>query len=302
MVTLALALPTPGFLVADEGNGLRTAEAATIKIAEREMKKSKDYEESDIYQRAHSIIWKGQKAHDDRPRIAVIINGDENFVVENRVKNQIYSQLRRKFPSDEFAVMKGTDVNTRLLEAAEARYYEERGNATVTTPEPAKKLYGQDNGVVSNIVNGVGDFLFGGRKELYNYNGDRHWEHTQKQEKLDVDGMPVPNRPRGLADMRKEDYAQVGRELGYDYVFVFTMSNGKAENEKHNFVVFNSVTNHKNVWLRLKFIDTANNTYLYRNDIAAQGEAHNGSFGGKILERSVEKAMQEAMDDLTVEL
>ena len=100
---------------------------------------------------------------------------DENFVVEDRVKNQIYSQLRRKFPPSEFAVMKGTDVNTRLLEAAEARYFEERGEATTTSYQPKMKMKGRDTGVLSNIVNGVGDFLSGHRDDV-----DNGWRKNDK--------------------------------------------------------------------------------------------------------------------------
>ena len=105
-----------------------TVEAAVsqprVKLTQRELKKSPDYETSDLYARAHHIIY-GDKAPlgpGGRVRIAVVINGEEDFIVEDRVKNQIYSQLRQKFPRDQFAIMKGTDVNTRLLEYAEKQY------------------------------------------------------------------------------------------------------------------------------------------------------------------------------------
>lgn len=67
-----------------------------IEVAERELKKRKNYESSDIYRRSHDIIWKDDKpARDGRVRIAVVVNGDENMVVEDRIKNQVYSHLPR---------------------------------------------------------------------------------------------------------------------------------------------------------------------------------------------------------------
>lgn len=38
----------------------------------------------------------------------MVINGDEGMVVENRIKNRIYQQMRNKFPRENFAVMKET--------------------------------------------------------------------------------------------------------------------------------------------------------------------------------------------------
>ena len=110
-----LLLPGEG-----QEDGIRTAEAsATIRVANRELKRNKrPPTQTDIYERAHRIIWSGGKSYDDRVRIAVVINGDENIIVEDRVKNQVYSQLRNKFPRENFAVMKGTDVNTKLLQYA----------------------------------------------------------------------------------------------------------------------------------------------------------------------------------------
>ena len=104
-----------------------------------------------------------------------------------------------------------------------------------------------------------------------------------------------------MADLRRSDYVRAGRECDYDYVFVATLTNGAAVDTKHNFVLFNSITNHKNIWLRLRFVDTESGDYLYRNDIAVQGEAHNGSRdSGRILQRAVREAMKEALDDISV--
>lgn len=118
-----LLLPGEG-----QEDGIRTAEAsATIRVANRELKRNKRPPmQTDIYERAHRIIWSGGKSYDDRVRIAVVINGDENIIVEDRVKNQVYSQLRNKFPRENFAVMKGTDVNTKLLQYAEDVRYANR--------------------------------------------------------------------------------------------------------------------------------------------------------------------------------
>lgn len=230
-----------------------TVEAAVsqprVKLTQRELKKSPDYETSDLYARAHHIIY-GDKAPlgpGGRVRIAVVINGEEDFIVEDRVKNQIYSQLRQKFPRDQFAIMKGTDVNTRLLEYAEKQYYDERS------------------------VNDA---------------------------KLDTDGVPVIGRPRGLSDMQLADYVREGKNCGYDYVFLFTLTKGKAV-WYENYLP--SVTNKQNAWLRVRFVDVNNNAYVYRNDIAATGKGHNGHFNGKMLERAVKVLMQEAMDDIMIE-
>ena len=121
-----------------------------------------------------------------------------------------------------------------------------------------------------------------------------------KSSKVDIDGMPVGNRPRGLADMRRSDYVRAGRECGYDYVFVLTMSSGKGRVYGHDYVVASGNTVTKNTWLRVRLVDVNSGNYLYRNDIPAMGKTHNGHINGRVLERSVAKAMQEAMDDISV--
>jgi hypothetical protein len=121
-----------------------------------------------------------------------------------------------------------------------------------------------------------------------------------KSSKVDIDGMAVGNRPRGLADMRRLDYVRAGRECNYDYVFVLTLSNGKGKVYGHDFVLFNTNTVTKNVWLRVRLIDVSSGNYLYRNDIATSGKTHNGHINGRVLERSVANAMKEAMDDIKV--
>ena len=107
-----------------------------IEVMDRELKKNKGYESSDVYRRSHELIYGDDKpARDGRVRIAVVINGDENMVVEDRIKNQVYSHLRKKFPIDYFAVMKGTDINSRLLQYAEDMYYDQREYATTKERE-----------------------------------------------------------------------------------------------------------------------------------------------------------------------
>ena len=307
---------------------MQSAEAASsVRVADRELKKRKDYEPGDIYERAHRIIYGGKKPYDDRTRIAVVINGDENIVVEDRVKNQIYSQLRKKFPRDNFAVMKGTDINTKLLQYAEDIYYDQREVAVTSETNYNSKLkrsgidfstsanfYDSDakagasagdggssvsaSGTGSNSTDSVtvsGGFGFGEQS----YSLDRN--KVTKPSRVDVDGMPVGMQPRGLSDMRRDDYVRAGRDCDYDYVFVMTFSNGKGRVNGHDFWYFQTNTVHKNVWMRVRFVDVSTGDYLYRNDIVTEGKTHNGFINGRVIERSVQKAVQEALDDLALD-
>lgn len=197
---------------------------------------------------------------DGRSRLAVIINGEENIVVEDRVKEAIYKHLRKKFSSSYFAVMKGTDINTMLLQYAEEQYYDKREETLVNSAET-----------------------------------------VSKKSTVDVDGLPVGIQPRGLSDMRREDYVRAGRKCGYDYVFVITLANGRGTIDNHNFILFNTNTVHKNVWLRLRLVDVSTGDYLYRSDIPAAGKTHNGKINGRVMERAVYKAMAEAMDDISIQ-
>lgn len=310
--------------------GFAVAEARSqpkIEIMERELKRSKGYETSDIYSRSHDIIYGDDKpARDGRVRIAVVINGDENMVVEDRIKNQVYSRLRQKFPIDYFAVIKGTDINSKLLQYAEDIYYDQREYAT--TRDTTIDAKNSSNGI-SISVNGQKTFSdssananassgnasaggsasesgdshgFGGSVGVSVGGSSIHGEESRitKSSRVDIDGMPVGNRPRGLADMRRMDYVRAGRECNYDYVFVLTLSNGKGKVYGHDYILFNTNTVTKNVWLRVRLIDVESGNYLYRNDIAASGKTHNGHINGRVLERSVANAMREAMDDIKV--
>lgn len=353
--------------------GYSVAEARSnmpkIEVMERELKKQKvdDYNPANIDRRLHDFIMGLDKPNkSDRVRIAVIVNGDENMVVEDRVKNQVYSHLREKFPVDYFAIFKGTDINSKLLQYAEDLYYDQREIATTreTEYEYTKKTRGirgsvggvknifdtspknssaitmssagtgsitgsqsnsgeddddEENQGVSakdsfnNTVNAsttgiINNFTnsdhkgWGGKITIGNRTKDVSGSETQvtKPSRVDVDGLAVGNRPRGLSDMRRIDYVRAGRECNYDYVFVMTLSNGKGKIYNHDLLITSSNTVTKNVWLRLRLVDVKSGNYLYRNDIPAYGKTHNGHINGRVLERSVAKAMQEAMDDIKI--
>ena len=307
------------------GTNQSVAEAGsppTPQIAQREMKKSKNYQASPIYERAHQLIYGNEPVigAGDRPRIAVLVLGDENIIVEDRVKNQIYSQLRQKFPREYFALMKGTDINTKLLQYAEEIYYDERETATTydtrydissTTAgidfsvgrdishSDASAGAGMDEDTVSGTASGGGRTdSVGGGFHLGSRSDSIHRVKITKPSKVDVDGVPVGMQPRGLSDMRREDFVRAGRDCGYDYVFAVSFSNGDSQVYNHNHVLFNLNSVHKNVWMRVRFVDVASGDYLYRNNIVADGKTHNGNVNGRVMERAVYKAMEEAMNDL----
>lgn len=260
---------------------LPCAEAApSVGAAKRELKQNKNQGYSDVYDRVHRYIYGNQAGSAgwgaNRPRIAVLVNGDENIIVEDRIKEVIYSHLRQKFPKEYFAVMKGTDLNTRLLQQAEEQYYEHRGDVTISESKGTR-----DN------------------SHYPAHKGRNSYDITRKN-KEDADGLPVVNRPRGLSDMRCEDYVRAGRDCGYDYVFALTLTNGDGTVYNHEYILFNTRSVHKNVWLRVKMVDVAGGKYLYRNDIVTEGRASNGYANGRVMERAVDKAMREVMDDIAI--
>jgi len=228
---LALVLPLVQTTVSE-------AAGITIRSAEREMKKDKDHQVTELYERAHRIIY-GSKAPmgpDGRVRIAVVLTGDEWTMVEDRVKNQIYKQLRDKFPREDFALMKGTDVMTSLMQREEDVYAQKR-----------------------NIA--VGD---------------------------------VP-----LTDLRLDDYVWAGRQEKYDYVFAFKLVLGGRKEESHRFPFYTSITRKQNLYLVVRLVDTKAGDYAYRNNIVVAGESSNSGFNGRIFEKAIKVAMQEAMNDIT---
>jgi hypothetical protein len=244
------------------GNFNQTVEArAQVRVADREMKKSRDYQKSDLYERARRIIY-GQNppsGPEGRVRIAIVIDGDEDLIVENRVKDEIYSQLRKKFPREEFAVMKGTDVMTKLLQ-----YEEDKGD----------------------------DW------ERWSPTG----ESNAPDRALDKDGLRIqPQQPNNISYVSRSDFVRAGRECDYDYIFAVTVSHGNYYEESHNFVVYNSKTYKKSVWLRVRFVDLASGDYLYRRDIVAYGETGGvGTGRARKYQWGVREAMKEVLDDISV--
>ena len=137
--------------------GTQAEAKASLSTADREMKKEKDYEPSDIYNKAHHIIYPhGRVAKDQRTRIAVVINGDEQVVVEDRVKNRIYSKLRQKFSIEDFALMKGTDIKTWLLQTEEDRFYDSLPSSTISTNrQPYRSSNGLSVGSLTGTIAGI---------------------------------------------------------------------------------------------------------------------------------------------------
>ena len=327
-LAMSSLLLSAGAMVPDIGDAghADAARQPRPQVAQRELRKYKGFEHSPLYERAHQLIYgntNGRLGPDGRVRIAVIVNGDENIVVEDRVKNEIYAQLRFKFPRESLAVMKGNDVNTKLLQYAEDIYYDDREAATTydTRYDISSNGMSVDLSVgremaYSDVAAGANDAdtsagasgsgstrinSIGGGIQIGPRSKSIHRVKRAKTSKVDVDGMPVGMQPRGLSDMRREDYARAGQECGYDYVFVVSFSNGDHQINNHNYILFNTTSVRKNVWMRVRLVDVASGDYLYRNNIVAEGLTHNGTVGGRVMQRAVHKAMTEAMNDLDFE-
>lgn len=248
------------------GHTEQVAEArAQVRVADREMKKSRDYQKSDLYERARRIIY-GQNppsGPEGRVRIAIVIDGDEDLIVENRVKDEIYAQLRKKFPREEFAVMKGTDVMTKLLQYEEDKGYEEWSSSSSDANRSARALDKDGLPIYQQQPNNIAyvsreDFVRAGRECDYdyifavtvshgNYYKESHWF------------LPVP-----LPGVT-------------------------------------STTHKKSVWLRVRFVDMESGDYLYRNDVVAYGET-GGVFTGRArrFQWGVREAMKEVLADIEV--
>lgn len=269
------------------------SEAAGISIrpAEREMKKDKDHEATDLYERAHRIIY-GDKAPmgpDGRVRIAVVLTGDEWTMVEDRVKNQIYKQLRDKFPRENFALMKGTDVRTYLLQREEDVYAQERNTVVGNMPKDLSsdvdgmKVGDSEYHATQGIKEGFGVFGLIGSSHLASNRFNKE------------------NSIRDLADLRLDDYVWAGRKGKYDYVFTLKLALGGSREELHQFPLFNSVTRKQNMHLVVRLVDTKAGDYAYRNNLVVAGESHNSGFNGRIFEKAIKAAMQEALNDIAFE-
>lgn len=237
---------------------------AHVSVAEREMKKSRDYQKSDLYERARRIIY-GQNppsGPEGRVRIAIVIDGDEDLIVENRVKDEIYTQIRKKFPREEFAVMKGTDVMTKLLQ-----YEEDKGDGW----------------------------------ERWSSTGESNApDRALDKDGLRIQ----PQQPNNISYVSRSDFVRAGRECDYDYILAVTVSHGNYYEEKHTWFPvppITSTTMKKSVWLRVRFVDLESGDYLYRRDVVAYGETGGAGTGrARKYQWGVREAMKEVLDDINV--
>ncbi len=165
------------FCITILSNFEQTAEArAQVRVADREMKKSRDYQSSPLYERAHRIIYgmNPPQGPGGRIRIAIVIDGDEDLIVENRVKDEIYAQLRKKFPREEFAVMKGTDIMTKLLQYEEDKGYREWSSSSSDDNRAVRALDKDGLPIYAQQPNNIAyvsreDFVRAGRECDYDY-------------------------------------------------------------------------------------------------------------------------------------
>lgn len=278
------------FFVGSIGVGAAATAKPSLRSADRELKPYKGYDPGDIYERAHRIIYGSQNrsriSDEYRTQIAVVLTGNEWLMVEDKVRNDIYRQLRRKFPREDFGVYKGNDVHTHLLTRAEEVYVQERGKGISWGPD------------LSTDVDGM---PAGGKEPHIAYG--------------DIDNRePVSGkRPRGFADLQLRDYVDAGREQRYDYVLALALDfGGRNISNYHDFVLFGSKTLRQNVWLRVRLVDVARERYAYRNDIVLQGKVHGSvkilgipvtrtrGFNGPLFEKAVHNALAEALRDIEV--
>ncbi len=268
------------FCVSIFGGFEQTVEArAQVRVADREMKKSRDYQSSPLYERAHRIIYgmNPPQGPGGRVRIAIVIDGDEDLIAENRVKDEIYTQIRKKFPREEFAVMKGTDVMTKLLQ-----YEEDKG-------DDWERWSAQGTSYVQN-------------PNLLSSETVLPPSQPAPARALDKDGVPIyTHQPNNISYVSRSDFVRAGRECDYDYIFAVTVSHGNYYEESHNFVVYKSKTYKKSVWLRVRFVDLDSGNYLYRRDVVAYGETGGAGTGrARKYQWGVREAMKEVLDDISV--
>lgn len=94
--------------------GASVADAATIGIADREMK-SIPREEGTFADRINTILATTGENFSDRVKLGLLLHSDGHISINDDVKNIVYRKLREKFPKEEFAIIKATDVATLLL-------------------------------------------------------------------------------------------------------------------------------------------------------------------------------------------
>lgn len=166
------------FFVGSIGVGAAAPAKPSLRSMDRELKPYKNYDPGDIYERAHRIIYGSQnrsRINDEyRTQIAVVLTGDEWLMVEDRIRNDIYRQLRKKFPREDFGVYKGTDVNTSLLTRAEEVYVQERGKDISVRPDLRTDVDGMPAGGARQKPRGFAalqlrDYVDAGREHSYDY-------------------------------------------------------------------------------------------------------------------------------------
>ena len=91
------------------------ASATSIRIADREMKSTKNAQTT-FADRIDAIVATGGEEISERVKFGLLVHGDGHILIDDKVKNIIYRRLRDKFPKEEFAIMKATDVATFLLQ------------------------------------------------------------------------------------------------------------------------------------------------------------------------------------------
>ncbi|MBO6177801.1 MAG: hypothetical protein J6O04_01335 [Selenomonadaceae bacterium] len=96
------------------------AEGARINIADREMKDPAS-KEGPFAERINAILGTGGQEISGRVKLGLLLHSDGHILVDDDVKKVIYQRLRNKFPKQEFAIIKATDVATVLLERSESK-------------------------------------------------------------------------------------------------------------------------------------------------------------------------------------
>ena len=255
------------FCAAMIGFWLGAAEAAPqVGVAKRELKKSRDYQgPSNLYERAHRIIYGPNGpagGPGGRPTIAVVIDGDQDLIDEDRVKDEIYTQLRKKFPWEDFAVMKGSDLETVLMQNEEDKGVDTWGGKSdrALDKDGLPIPYTQPNGIAYVKR---GDLVQAGRECNYDYIFGVTLSHGPYYEE------EHPILPSALPGILPP--------------------------------VLSSTTYKKAIWTRVRFVDVNSGDYLYRRDIVAYGET-GGTFSGRArkYQWGVRKAMQEALSDIEI--
>ena len=95
-------------------------EAARLTIANREMKDPASTA-GPFAERINAILGTAGQEISGRVKLGILLHSDGHILVDDNVKKVIYQRLRNKFPKQEFAIIKATDVATVLLERSESK-------------------------------------------------------------------------------------------------------------------------------------------------------------------------------------